>query len=136
MGQSLGKVRVLLGAAFVVSAACLWSCGDSSDTETGASESDAGHSFGGAAGSTQFCDAACDAAQSADCEGFASAECLSDCEEFTAQEQCADEIYALLECQSTASAADFECNDSGQPLLREGVCEAEIAAFVDCSPQA
>ena len=143
----------------VVAAATATACGGGDSAVTGAAGADqtgaageggtgGGGTLGGSGGgggaaatgaagtageSAQLCPAVCEIVAQVGCENMDPSECLSECAESAAQEHCSGEEYALLQCEAGTSVDDYYCGEYGTPLTREGVCEPEIDAYLDCS---
>jgi hypothetical protein len=49
---------------------------------------------------------------------------------------CGDELDAALRCFASVPSPGWECDDQGQPSVKEGHCDAEQARFADCLKKA
>lgn len=61
-----------------------------------------------------------------DCE----ADCLAEFNGFP--ESCRDESLAYADCSAARPASDYECDEDGESILKDGVCDAEATAAFSC----
>lgn len=105
---------------------------DSDDEDNGGNTGNTGNAGNaGNAGSGSLCENICAISDSLDCENEAN--CVADCEgQMSMAAACQSEVDAVMSCTAARSVSDFECDEFGDAVLKEGVCEAETTALMNC----
>jgi hypothetical protein len=110
----------LLRSATLLGLVMVPSCGGSDSSTSGTTS-----------GLAADCQKVCDATASLKCPmAPAAASCVTDCQQTAdALPNCKAQMEALVKCEATHPASDFQCDTDGKPKLKNG-CDAEgVAAF-------
>lgn len=75
------------------------------------------------------CAALCDKQQG--CPNDDQDTCVATCEQIL--DKCPAQAKAANDCTLSRPASDFSCDETGQTRLKEGVCQAESSAVIDCT---
>lgn len=115
-----------LWAALALIAACGGS-GCSNDADGGEGDGDGD---GDSKGDEQAdCKALCD--RTLDCPMDPDPEdCLDTCE--TLAKACPNQAHTLVECSLARPDSDYECDESGETALKDGICEKETSGLFTC----
>lgn len=87
---------------------------------------------GSSGGSGDLCTKLCAALKAVNCPNDDESACKTECNDMLDLPICQEENRALLECTIGRPSSDFECDDSGEADLKDGVCGAELTAMEAC----
>jgi|KBSMisStandDraft_5_1062788.scaffolds.fasta_scaffold793655_2 hypothetical protein len=62
--------------------------------------------------------------------------CLSNCREMVQIAACGSEMAKVLRCFEREPMRHWECNELGEPAIKDGYCDAEQGKFVACAQSA
>jgi hypothetical protein len=62
-----------------------------------------------------------------------SGHCADSCREMLAIADCRPQMLEVLGCLAREPIAHWECNEAGEPAIKDGYCDAEQGGFVRCA---
>ena len=71
--------------------------------------------------------------QTADLKCKQAGHCADSCREMLAIADCRPQMQAVLRCLAREPVAHWECNEAGEPAIKDGYCDAEQGGFVRCA---
>jgi hypothetical protein len=78
----------------------------------------------------ELCAKACEHAQGLRCPGQAA--CRAGCVGSFSAPVCQEQLGAMLRCTAQEKPSSWECGPSGVPALRDGFCDKEQGAVIQC----
>ena len=85
----------------------------------------------GAGGAGDPCGPICERARGLACKNGAA--CAENCRQMAAVGACKDEMASVLGCFAREPIGHWECDENGEPSIKDGYCDAEQARFVACA---
>lgn len=59
--------------------------------------------------------------------------CIEGCRQMGGVPVCPEQLHAFLACIAKEPAEHFECNEAGIPSIKDGFCDVQQKAFVECA---